>query len=125
MKRMLAITLVAACSRTPQKASAPAPEASVVVADAGVERRCLPVVSKECGCTYSCGAGEREGDHWNVHHPSWKDSPLRAKITSWCVGDAGCTDAFAAELPCDIVCAPRPADATCHFDSSGACVGSR
>ncbi len=118
--------VAAACTHTTPRAAevadAGAGTASAARPDASVERRCLPVVSKACGCTYSCGVGERDGDHWTVHHPVWKNAPLKASVTSWCVSGS-CTDAFDVQIVCDSICAPRPADPTCHFDPSGACVG--
>ena len=81
----------------------------------------MPVVAKECGCTYSCGIGERDGDRWTVRHEFWKGATLRARVDAWCV-DGQCTDAFFAEITCDGICAPKPADPTCHFDGDR-CVG--
>ena len=87
------------------------------------ERRCLPVVAKDCGCVYTCGVGERTGDRWIVRHSFWNDAPLKAVVEPWCVAGK-CTDAFAAEIVCGVICAPKPADSTCHFDATGACVGA-
>ena len=132
LRELLFVSALAtcACSRAPATVTLTAPDASAVPAPRATappppsdERRCLPVVSKDCGCTYSCGVGEHTGDHWTVRHPFWKDAALRGQVTSWCVGGA-CTDAFAVELVCDGTCLPRPADATCHFDGAGACTSS-
>jgi hypothetical protein len=86
-------------------------------------KRCLPVVSDDCKCTYSCGTGtETSPGKWSVSHPFWGQHPLDAKIAPWCVaGD--CTDAFHAQIVCDGVCAPKPADHTCHFEGDR-CVGA-
>ena len=89
-----------------------------------VERRCLPVVAKECGCVYSCGTGIKDGDFWKVTHPFWRNTELTAKVEKWCAGVA-CTEAFHAEIVCDGICMPKPADTTCHFDDKGACVGKK
>lgn len=97
--------------------AAPAPTA------AAPDRRCLPVVSDACGCVYTCGVGVRVAAGWTVTHPFWGDEPLAAQLGRFCVGDA-CTEAFHVELVCDGICAPRAADATCHFDDRGACVGA-
>jgi hypothetical protein len=89
------------------------------------ERRCLPVVAKECGCTYSCGIGVRRGgdDRWTVHHPFWGSAALDARVDAWCV-DGACTPAFLAAIVCDGICAPKAGDPTCRFDAQGACVGA-
>ena len=88
-------------------------------------RRCLPVVSQECGCVYKCGLGVQVGNGatWSVSHVFWPGMPLTARVVSWCVADK-CTPAFAAELVCGGICAPKPADSTCHVDAVGACVGA-
>jgi hypothetical protein len=105
--------LIAACSRTE------------VVETTGATARCLPVVAPSCGCVYSCGTGtEISPGKWRVTHPFWGSTPLDAKVAPWCVGGV-CTDAFHAALPCTVICAPKPADATCHFASGGACVTGR
>lgn len=46
-----------------------------------------------------------------------------ARIEPWC-GGGRCTDVFSAETVCTGICTPKPADATCHFDASGTCVGA-
>ncbi|MCA9673471.1 MAG: hypothetical protein H6708_03085 [Kofleriaceae bacterium] len=139
--RHLALALVvavAACHGTPAApgatpgAAAPAagdaPIANVATggdpapADDGT-RRCLPTVAAECGCVYACAPGRLDGDHWIVDHPFWAPTPLHAHVDRWCV-DGACTDAFFGAIVCDGICAPRPADASCHFDDAGACVGS-
>lgn len=123
---LLALTL-AACGADPRPPTAvPANRAAttpVAAASAAADRRCLPLVSDDCGCVYSCGVGVRVGDGWRVTHPFWGDSPLTGRLDRFCVGDA-CTDAFHVALVCDGICAPRAADATCHFDDRGACVGA-
>jgi hypothetical protein len=100
-------------------ASAPAAPPAAPTPD----RRCLPVVADACGCVYTCGVGVRVDAGWTVTHPFWGDEPLAAQLGRFCVGDA-CTEAFHVELVCDGICAPRAADATCHFDDRGACVGA-
>lgn len=87
-------------------------------------RRCLPVVAADCGCVYSCGAGIRQqGGRYRVTHPFWRGTVLTARIDRWCV-DGRCTDAFFADVVCDGICPPRPADPTCHIDRAGRCTGS-
>jgi hypothetical protein len=91
-------------------------------ADRGGER-CLPVVSEECGCVYSCAPGvPLGGGTYQVSHSFW-DEPLTGRIDQWCVADE-CTEAFFVELVCDIICAPRPADPTCGF-RDGDCVSGQ
>jgi hypothetical protein len=132
------VSMVAACTRTsgppaeqvelpdggppPIKASAVTPPPSPTPS-APSGKRCLPVVAAECGCVYECGVGiESPPGSWSVTHGFWKGTTLKAKVKSWCVkGD--CTEAFHAELPCDIICPPKPADHGCHFDGDR-CVGS-
>ena len=101
------------------------PAAGTVDAAPATPHRCLPVVSQECGCVYTCGVGVQMGNGptWNVSHGFWPGIPLTARVVAWCVAGS-CTDAFAAELVCGGICAPKPADATCHFDAHGACVGA-
>jgi hypothetical protein len=87
------------------------------------DARCLPVVAAECGCVYSCGVGDPgDGGKFTVHHPFWGMTPLTAHVDRWCVGDA-CTDALFADIVCDGICTPKPADATCHFEGA-LCVGT-
>ena len=87
-------------------------------------KRCLPVVAPLCGCVYSCGSGvEVAPGRWSVMQQTWGKTPVNAKIASWCVGGQ-CTDAFHGEIVCDGVCAPRPADPTCHFEGD-VCVSAR
>jgi len=126
MKAFAVLVLLAACggsstSTPPVDRGRSAPP--MVKPSATPERRCLPVVAKDCGCVYTCGGGERTGDHWIVRHSFWNDAPLNAVVEPWCVAGK-CTDAFAAEIVCGVICAPKPADSTCHFDPSGACVGA-
>lgn|GEM_PF-2894492 len=83
---------------------------------AAAARECLPIVAKKCGCVYSCGVGVRQPDgSYAVHNDFWKSAALKAHIADWCVGGQ-CTRAFHAEIICDLICAPKPADATCHFE---------
>jgi hypothetical protein len=106
--------------------SGPYPVHTVAAAAAPAPpHRCLPVVSQECGCVYTCGDGVQVGNGatWNVSHGFWPGTPLTARVVAWCVAGS-CTDAFAAELVCGGICAPKPADATCHVDAQGACVGA-
>jgi hypothetical protein len=130
---LLPVVAIACTRETPKAADAAGADAGSAATvtpsaaasatpDASFNRRCLPVVAKACGCTYSCGVGVRDGDHWTVRHKFWTNAPLRAQVTSWCVSDQ-CTDAFDVQIVCDGICAPRPADPTCHFDGAGACVG--
>lgn len=121
---------LAACGADAPPVAHPAPAnhtarapAAAPPAPPAAERRCLPVVAAECGCVYTCGVGVRTGAGWTVTHPFWGDTPLAARVDRFCVGDA-CTEAFHAEIVCDGICAPHPADATCHFDDRGACVGA-
>jgi hypothetical protein len=122
--RSVAVVMFVGCGSAsapppPSNVQAPAPAPAPAQA---IEKRCLPVVAKECGCVYTCGTGTRDGDHWTVTHSFWKDMPLKAKVERWCVDEA-CTEAFAAEIVCSGICAPKPADPTCHFDAGGACIG--
>ncbi|MFO0546918.1 MAG: hypothetical protein U0271_00955 [Polyangiaceae bacterium] len=83
---------------------------------------CLPVVAAECGCVYTCGVGHEDSPgRYSVEHPFWRE-PLQAKVDQWC-SDGECTRAFFADIVCDGICGPRPADATCHFDGDR-CVGA-
>lgn len=83
---------------------------------AGAARECLPIVADKCGCVYSCGVGVRQPDgSYAVHHEFWKSATLKARVADWCAGGK-CTPAFHAEIVCDLICAPKPADATCHFE---------
>ena len=84
-------------------------------------KQCLPVVAAECGCVYSCALGTAVGDRWAVTHPFWT-TPITATVRPYCV-DGQCTDAFHGEIVCSGICAPRPADPTCHLNPTGACVG--
>ena len=125
MRSVLLLLFVAACGSSSQP-SQPEPIAPVTRATdatlAADKPRCLPIVAKECGCVYACAIGRKDGDTWKVKHAFWGDTELVATIDRWCVGDA-CTEAFHAEIVCDGICMPKPADPTCHFDASGACVG--
>ena len=117
---MLALAF-AACGGS--SAPPPANRATVEPAAHAPERRCLPVVAKQCGCVYACGEGERAGARWRVKHAFWKPIELTADIATWCA-DATCTNAFTADIVCDGICVPKPADPTCRFDAAGACHGS-
>lgn len=114
---LLATTLLVACTREAPKV------ALGVDAGAAPAKRCLPVVAAECGCVYGCGVGtETSPGAWSVDHPTWSPSLIKAKIAPWCVsGD--CTDAFHGEIVCSGICAPKPADHTCHFEGDR-CVSS-
>ena len=131
----LSIALVGACARTtsPERVELPAasglarppPPASASAPAAGARgaKRCLPVVAAECGCVWSCAVGiESSPGTWSVTHPHWGGTPLTAKIGPWCEG-GDCTDAFLADIVCDAICAPKPADHGCHFDDER-CTGS-
>ena len=89
--------------------------------------RCLPMVITECGCAGGCVVGTpADGGAFRVVRESWPGVPsveLRGRVQPWCVAGQ-CTDALAVELPCTVVCTPRPADPTCHFEA-GRCVGRR
>jgi hypothetical protein len=71
------------------------------------------VVAAECGCTYDCGDGvETTPGMYEVTHPVWAPSTVRARIKPWCVaGD--CTDAFFGEIVCSGICTPKPARHDC------------
>jgi len=112
---------VQATAPAPAAAAASSPAPRPLPASGSPEVRCLPVVAKECGCVYACGRGVRDGDHWKVTHSFWKGTVLRAVIQRWCV-HGQCTEVFAAEILCAQICAPRPADPSCHLDGGGACV---
>lgn len=129
----LAAVLLVAC-RGKDAAPAPAPTkvapppgvnpALATAMAAHIDARCLPVVAKACGCVYACAKGiSTDGKRWTVTSAVWKGRPLAATIEPWCVGGV-CTDAFAAELVCDGICAPKPADATCHMNKDLECVGA-
>ena len=114
------VAATAACTRSPRSTKhapvSPAPlpvvTAPPVAPDADLTR-CLPVVARECGCVYDCGLGSPNGDgSYSVRHEFWGDTPLRAKIAEWCV-DGQCATVFDAEIVCDGICAPKPADASC------------
>ncbi len=103
--------------------AAPSPLSSPFAAVPAEKRRCLPVVAAGCGCVYTCGVGvETKPGVYAVRHPFWKDTPLVATVKPWCVAGT-CTDAFHGEIVCSGICAPKPADATCHFEGD-ACVGA-
>ncbi|NOU34315.1 MAG: hypothetical protein HOO96_41010 [Polyangiaceae bacterium] len=118
---------VLACSHPQESVSAPvvasAAPSATVAASSPAKARCLPVVAAECGCVYSCGVGtETKPGVYSVRHSFWKDTPLVATVKPWCVGGQ-CTDAFHGEIVCSGICAPKAADATCHFEGD-ACVGA-
>jgi hypothetical protein len=135
VKAILSIALVACGSpptkpaETPGSGSTAPPlvtldaTAALGSGSAASTKRCLPVVSKECGCVYSCGTGELRDGKWIVGHSFWKNTELAAVVEDWCVGGE-CTPAFAVEIVCDIRCGRKPADASCHFDDAGTCVGA-
>lgn len=105
-----ALALVA-CTRPRSPVATSANEAPRAVA-AGA--RCLPIVSDECGCVYSCGAGEpRANGVFAVRAAPWPNA-LEARVADWCV-DGQCTPAFHVALECDGICARRAADSTCAF----------
>jgi len=86
-------------------------------------RLCLPVVAAECGCVYSCAPGVPQGGgRYTVTHSAWGGAPINARVRRWCASGQ-CTDAFFGEIPCSVVCMPRPADRTCHFEGDR-CVGA-
>lgn len=118
---LLSATLLVACTREAPKAAldvdagaSATPSASASASAA--PKRCLPVVADACGCVYTCGVGaEISPGVWSVDHPVWAPNAVKAKIAPWCVsGD--CTDAFHGEIVCSAICAPKPADHTCHFE---------
>jgi hypothetical protein len=85
--------------------------------------RCLPVVAKDCGCVYTCAEGhETTPGVYSVRHSRWNDKALTARVDRFCA-DGQCTDAFFADIVCDGICTPRPADATCRFQGNR-CVGA-
>jgi hypothetical protein len=118
------ILLVGCGNTTGTEPVRPAPAlAAPGQAPAEAETRCLPVIAKECHCSYTCGTGVRDGDHWMVTHEVWKD-PLKARVEQYCEGQP-CTPVFAGEIVCDSICNAMPVDTTCHFDASGVCRGAR
>jgi hypothetical protein len=120
MRPILILAVVAACSGGPRPAADP--PANHIRADADLPapptaHRCLPVVAFDCGCVYGCGDGTEQSDgSYQVVEQTWS-SPVRARVSQFCIDDE-CTDAFFGEIICDGICAPHPADATCHFDGS-------
>ncbi len=85
--------------------------------------RCLPVVADECGCVYPCAEGTLERDSRYHVRAAISDEALPATVSNWCV-NGQCTLAFHVPLPCDGICAPRPADSTCAFQN-GRCLTAR
>lgn len=124
VRHLLLLVLIAcrAPAAPPGPANHAAPPTAAPPAPVAGERRCLPVVAADCGCVYTCGVGTRAGDGWTVTHGFWTE-PLRARLDRWCV-DGQCSEAWFGEIVCSGICVPRPADATCHFDDAGACVGA-
>ena len=119
----IVVGLVMACSSTdkaPQQQPEPTLQNTAANDDDSPTRpapalRCLPVVAAECGCVYDCGVGEPQSDgSYLVTHSFWEGTRLEARVAQWCSG-SDCTDAFHAEIVCDGICAPMPADPTCHF----------
>ena len=112
-----------ATATTTAVSAPPVTSASATVATPA--KRCLPVVAADCGCVYSCGSGaETSPGKWNVTHPNWATHGLEAKVAPWCVaGD--CTDAFHAQIVCDGICRPKPADHTCHFEGDRCVSGQK
>ena len=108
--RRLALIL-AGCGSSAAPPSAPANHAP---APPPPDQRCLPVVSKQCGCTYTCGLGTRAGDRWNVHHAFWQDAELHATIIAWPSTTGGTTEAFDVDIVCDGICMPKPVDPKCE-----------
>ncbi len=108
----------------PGTAPAPEPEPEPEPEQLADASRCLPVVSVECGCVYDCGVGgpPDASGVLSVNHAFWSE-PITARVQQWCV-DGECTEAFAAELVCGIICAPKPADPTCAF-RDGRCGSGR
>jgi hypothetical protein len=106
-----------------QSALEPARALAPSEADQGDER-CLPVVSKECGCVYPCALGTpstREGGY-QVRAALW-ETALEGRVELWCA-EGQCTPAFHVELVCDGICAPRPADTTCAL-RGGRCMSAQ
>jgi hypothetical protein len=86
--------------------------------------RCLPVVAADCGCVYDCGVGTLQPNGlYSVTHSFWGTTPITARIDEWCA-DGACTEAFFGNIVCDGICAPKPANSTCHFEGD-ACVSAR
>ena len=102
---------------TPAEAArpAPVPAAAPEAEQLSGASRCLPVVSVECGCVYDCGVGGPPDASGvvTVNHAFWSE-PITARVQQWCV-NGECTEAFAAELVCGVICDPKPADPTCAF----------
>ena len=124
MRSVVVVFLVGCGSNSTPPPSNTQPVPPPPVAAPAPEKKCLPVVAKECGCVYTCGVGTRMGDHWMVTHAFWKDTQLKAKIEQWCV-DRSCTDVFAAEIVCGGICAPKPAETSCHFAPGDVCTSER
>jgi hypothetical protein len=136
-RRALVVVVLVACSREESRTTVTIPTTSATSpsiasvspsaldASASNAKRCLPVVAAECGCVYTCGSGEETSPgKWKVTHQYWAPSILDAKVSPWCVaGD--CTDAFRAQIVCDVVCAPKPADHTCHFEADRCVSGQK
>ncbi len=122
--RACTVILLVSCGNTGTDPVRPTPAlAAPGQAPAETETRCLPVIAKECHCSYTCGTGVRDGDHWMVTHEVWKD-PIKARIEQYCEHQP-CTPVFAGEIVCAGICNAMPVDATCHFDGSGVCRGAK
>ena len=124
LKRLAFVMVVVACDRAPPAATSDVPVA-LTSASVAPAKKCLPVVAAGCGCVYSCGAGtETAPGKWTVVHPFWAPHTLDAKVAPWCVG-GDCTDAFHAQIICDAICSPKPADHTCHFEGDRCVSGQK
>ena len=122
--RACTVILLVSCGNTGTEPVRPAPPlAAPGQAPAETETRCLPVIAKGCHCSYTCGTGVHDGDHWMVTHEMWKD-PIKAQVEQFCEGQP-CTPVFSGEIICDGICNAMVVDRACHFDGSGVCRGAR
>ena len=112
----LATVLVVACAN-PAKTPAGG-EAADAALPPGAE--CYPVVAVGCGCVYGCVMGVLEKDgRYAIHSPRWGKEPAvyYGRLAPYCA-EGQCASVFRADVPCDGVCSPRPADPTCHLDGN-------
>jgi hypothetical protein len=131
----IAVLLLAACgsstsSSTKREPPPPAPAASAsdevtlitapsmdeIIAAGAYTPGCLPVVAKNCKCTYDCMYGRSKDQRtWWIE---WHGKDIAGVVENYCV-DGKCTDVFAVELTCDGICAPKPANPNCRLEGAG------